>query len=240
MAPVPGTEGTDEYVGRMGSLVVAVLPLALGAAVSPTLLAMQLLVLTGTSHRLSRAWAMTLGAALVLGAFSVLCVTALQRVRPHHSGHKSATDAAVLLVSGGLLALLALRSLNRRPTVGEKQPSRITARLGSASAGWFVGVGALGMVVNFSTLLLVLPAVHEITHSTAATGAKVVVFAVLYVIVLLPVLAPVLLVTVLGSGADRTLEATHDWVGAHTRTIGIVIEVVFACYLVVKGVRALP
>jgi len=197
-------------------------------------------VLTGTTHRLSRAWSLTLGAALVLGAFSVLCVTALQRIRPHHGTHRSATDAAVLLVSGTLLALLAVRSLIRRPTVGERQPSTIAGRLGTASTGWFVGVGALGMVVNFSTLLLVLPAIHEITHSTASDASKVVVFAVLYVIVLVPVLVPVLLVTVLGSGADRLLDATHTWVGAHSRTIGVVIEVVFAVYLVVKGFRALP
>jgi len=224
----------------MGSLLVAVLPLALGAAVSPTLLAVQLLVLTGTTHRLGRAWALTLGAALVLGAFSLLCVTALQRVRPHHAGHRSATDAAVLLASGALLGLLALRSLVHHPTVGERQPSKVAGRLDTASTVWFVGVGALAMVVNFSTLLLVLPAMHEITHSTASTGAEVAVFVVLYVIVLLPVLAPVLLVTVLGSGADRALDASHAWVGAHSRTIGVVIEVVFAVYLVVKGVNALP
>ncbi len=224
----------------MGSLLVAVLPLALGAAVSPTLLAVQLLVLTGTTDRLARAWALALGAALVLGAFCVLCVTALQRVRPHHGTHTSVPDAVVLLGSGALLGLLALRSLLRHPTVGERQPSRIAERLGTAPTGWFVGVGALGMVVNFSTLLLVLPAVHEITHSTAAFPTKAVVFAVLYVIVLLPVLVPVALVAVLGAGADPALEATHRWVGAHSRTIGTVIEAVFAVYLVAKGVRALP
>jgi len=237
---VPGADGVGEYVGPMGSLLVAVLPLALGAAISPTLLAVQLLVLSGKTHRLARAWALTLGAALVLGAFSVLCVTALQRVRPHHAGHKSATDAAVLLASGGLLALLALRSLVRRPTLGEQQPSKVATRLATAPTGWFVGVGALGMVVNFSTLLLVLPAVHEITRSTATATAKVVAFVVLDVIVLAPVLVPVLLVTVLGSGADRALDATHRWVAAHSRMIGVVIEAVFAVYLIARGVKALP
>ena len=224
----------------MGSLLVAVLPLALGAAVSPTLLALQLLVLSGPTHRMARAWSLVLGSALVLGVFSLLCVTALQRIRPHHSGHKSATDAAVLIGSGVLLGLLALRSRIRRPTPGEQQPSRITARLGTASTGWFVGVGALGMVVNFSTLLLVVPAVHEITHSSADTTTKVTVFLVLYVIVLLPVLAPVVLAQVLGARADHALDATHQWVGRNARAIGTAIEAVFAVYLVVKGVRAAP
>ncbi len=228
------------YVLAMGSLLVAVLPLALGAAVSPTLLALQLLVLSGSTHGLARAWALALGAALVLGAFSVLCVTALQRVRPHHAGHRSATDAAVLLASGALLGLVAVRSLVRRPTVGERHTSRIAGHLETAPTGWFVGVGAVGMVVNFSTLLLVLPAVHEITHAAAPSTAKVVAFLVLYVVVLLPVLLPVGLATALGARADGLLDATNVWIGRHARTIGIAVELVFAVYLVVKGVRSLP
>ena len=228
------------YVELMGSLLMTVLPLALGAAVSPTLLALQLLVLTGTTHRLARAWALTLGATLTLGIFSVLCVTALSRIRPHHEAHKSAGEAAVLLVSGVLLAAVAIRSLVHRPTAGEQHSSKIAQRLTTAPTAWFLGVGAVGMLVNFSTLLLVLPAVHEITHSSADTASKAVVFAVMFVIVLLPVLVPVLLVTVLGTGADRTLDATHAWVTRNGRTIGTVIEGVFAVYLVVKGLRALP
>jgi hypothetical protein len=223
----------------MGNLLAVVLPLALGAAISPTLLALQLLVLSGGGHKLARAWALAGGAALVLAAFSLLCVTALSRLRPHH-GHKSPTDAAVLILSGVLLGALAVRSRIRTPTVGEKHTPRIGERLTSASSIWFLGVGAVGMVVNFSTLLLVLPAVHEITHSGAAPSDKVTAFVVLYVIVLLPVLAPVVLAQVLGGRADHALDATHRWVGRNSRTIGTVIEAVFAVYLIVKGVRAIP
>ena len=75
----------------MGPLLAAVLPLALGAAISPTLLALQLLVLSGTTHRLARAWALVAGSALVLAAFSLLCVTALSRVRPGHGTSRPPT-----------------------------------------------------------------------------------------------------------------------------------------------------
>jgi len=227
------------YGGPMGQLLVAVLPLALGAAVSPTLMALQLLVLSGPTHRLARAWSLTLGAALVLGAFSVLCFTALDHLRPHHA-HKSATDAAVLLGSGVLLAALAVRSRLKKPTTGENHSDRTAGRLATAGTPWFIGVGALGMVVNFSTLLLVLPAVHEIAHSSAGTTAKAVVFGVLYVIVLLPVLIPVLGATILGRRADPALDATHRWVARNARTVATVIEGVFAVYLVVKGIKAVP
>jgi hypothetical protein len=223
----------------MGSSLAPVLPLALGAAISPTLLALQLLILSGTTHRLARAWALVAGSALVLAAFCVLCLTALARAQSGH-GHKSATDATVLIGSGVLLGALAVRSRIRRPTAGEQHTSRISQRLATASSAWFVGVGAVGMVVNFSTLLLVLPAVHEIVRSDADSTAKAVTFVVMYVIVLLPVLVPVVLAQALGSRADHALDATHRWVGRNARTIGTVIEAVFAVYLVVKGVRAAP
>ena len=200
----------------MGNLLAAVLPLALGAAVSPTLLALQLLVLSGGAHRLVRAWALATGAALVLAAFSLVCVTALARVRPHH-GHKSATDATILIASGVLLGALAIRSRIRKPTVGERHTSRISDRLTVAPSVWFVGVGAVGMVVNFSTLLLVLPAVHEITHSTADTTAKATVFVVLYVIVLLPVLVPVVAAQLLGARGRTapSMRRTGGWGATH-------------------------
>lgn len=223
----------------MGNLLAAVLPLAVGAAVSPTLLALQLIVLSSPTSRLARAWALVAGSALVLAACSLLCATALARVRPSH-GHKSVTDAVVLIASGVLLAGLAIRSRVRRPTVGERHTSKISERLTTAPPSWFVGVGAVGMVVNFSTLLLVLAAVHEITHSTADTTARAAAFVVLYLIVLLPVLVPVVAAQVLGDRADHALDVTHRWVGRNARTIGTVIEAVFAVYLVVKGVRAVP
>jgi len=55
-----------------------------------------------------------------------------------------------------------------------------------------------------------------------------------------PVPVPVVLAAVLGSGADRMLDVTHEWVGQNARTIGTVIEAVFAVYLIVKGIRAIP
>ena len=223
----------------MGSLVIAVLPLALGAAISPTLLALQLLVLSGGGNKLARAWALAAGAALVLAAFSLVCATALSRLRPHH-GHRSVTDATVLIASGVLLGALAVRSRMRKPTVGENHTSETGGRLASASSLWFLGVGAVGMVVNFSTLLLVLAAVHEITRSSAGSTDKVVAFVLLYLIVLLPVLVPVVLAQLLGGRADHALDVTHRWVVQNSRTIGTVIEAVFAVYLIVKGVRAIP
>ncbi len=223
----------------MGSLLATVLPLALGAAISPTLLALQLLVLASPTRRLSRGWALAAGAALVLGGLSLLGFTVLSQL--HQAGHHhSVHDAVIAFVAAGLLGLLALRSLHRRPTPGEEHKERTAGRLANASTFWFVGVGVVGMVVNFSTLVLFLAALHEINRSAASTGARAVTFAVLLVVTLVPVVVPVGLVSILGERADRPLSAAYSFVSRHARTIGIGVEVVFAAYLVWKGLGELP
>ena len=220
--------------------MAAVLPLAVGAAISPTLLALQLLVLTGAHQPRARAWALAAGAALVLGAFSVLGLTVLDHLRPAEHDHHSLRGALIMFIAGGLLALLAVRALIRRPTSAEQHQSRSTGRLDTAPTYWFVGVGAVGMVVNFSTLVLFIPALHEITRSSADLAARVLVFAVLFVITLLTVLLPVGLVTVFGARATPVLQSTHTFVTRHSRQIGVAIEVVFAAYLIGRGFGELP
>ncbi len=234
-----GRRDDPGYVAPMGALLASTLPLALGAAISPTLFALQLMVLSGRTKRLARGWALAAGAAVILGAFAVLCVTLLDRLHQathHHSVH----DAVIDFVAAGLLVALAARSLHHRPTAGEENKERTEGRLTSAPTFWFFGIGAIGMVVNFSTLVLFLAAMHEITRSAVGTTGRVVDFAVVYVVTLLPVLVPVGLVAALGERADPPLRATHAFVADHGRSIGITVEVVFAVYLAVKGVGELP
>jgi hypothetical protein len=92
------------------------------------------------------------------------------------------------------------------------------------------------MLVNFSTLVLFLPAVREIEHSSVDVAEKVVVWLIITVIALLPVLLPVTLVALLGTRADPLLARLNAFVGRHARTIAIAIELVFAVVLAWKGI----
>jgi Sap, sulfolipid-1-addressing protein len=224
----------------MAALLASVLALAIGAAISPTLLALQLVVLTGATKPRARAWALAAGSALTLAGFSLLGLTVLDHLHPHEHDHHSLRGAVIMFVAAGLMAGLAVRALLKRPTPAEQHTSRTAARLQDAPTLWFVAVGAVGMVLNFSTLVLYLPALHEITRSPVGLLGRSTAFGVLYLVTLLPVLMPVGLVTVLGARADPVLDTTHAFVTRHARQIGIVIEVVFALYLVARGVGELP
>jgi Sap, sulfolipid-1-addressing protein len=224
----------------MAALVLSVLPLAIGAAISPTLLALQLLVLTGATQPIARAWALVAGSALVLALFSILGLTVLDHLHPAEPNHHSVRGAVIMFTAAGLLVSLAVRSLLHRPMPAEEHGSRTAERLATAPTYWFVGAGAIGMVVNFSTLVLFVPALHEITRSSVGLVGRALAFVLLFVIVLLPVLVPVVLVSVLGERAQPALEAVHGFVARHARHIGIALELVFAFYLVARGVGELP
>jgi len=222
----------------MGSLLAIVIPLALGAAISPTLFALEVLILSGRRHPVARAWALAGGAAAILIAFSVLGLTVLQNLHSGHH-HRSRADATIDLVAGALLALLAARALHPRKTAAESHRDRARRRLADTPTILFVGVGGAGMLVNFSTLLLFLPALHEISRSSVSLAGKAATLLTLLVITLLPVLIPVTLVVMLGRRASPLLDRLNTFVGGHSRQITVGIEMLFAVVLIWKGIAEL-
>jgi hypothetical protein len=104
----------------------------------------------------------------------------------------------------------------------------------------FWGLVAFAMLVNFSTLVLFLAALHQISHSSIDLVEKAVVGVILILIALLPVLLPVLLVTTLGHRADPVLLRVNEFVGSHARQITAGIEILFCVLLIFKGIGELP
>jgi hypothetical protein len=219
------------------SLLASVLPLAFGAAVSPTLFALEVLVLSGRQHPVSRAWAVAGGASAVLALYALLGLTLLSHLSRRH-GHSPA-GAAIDLAAAFTLALLAFRALHRRPTVAERHRKRTTSRIVTAATFSFAGIGALAMLLNFSTIVLFFPALHEISRSSVNLADKVIAGLVLVVITLLPVIIPVAMVVMLGKRAGPILARLNKFVGGHARQITATIEILFCILLAWRGIGQL-
>lgn len=217
----------------MGHLLAIVLPLALGAAVSPTLLALQLLTLSRPQRPLARAWAVAAGAALVLAGYGVLAF-ALAR-STGGSGSPDEAGAIVKLVAAVLLLALGARQL--RAPARDAPPKR--ERTPAHPLRQSFALGAAVMLTNFSTIVLFFPATHEIGVDDAALGAKVVAFALLYVVTLAPALGPPLVVTLMGARATPLLERLNRFFTARRRAIGAGICFLFAALLGAAGLHAL-
>ena len=213
----------------MISLLVKVLPLAFGAAISPTLLTVVVLLLAGAKSR-RPAVAFAAGTAVLsvaIGA-AVLLVFRSALDAPHHvTGHRG---AVVDMIFGGLLLALAARAVASTPRPKEPKPRHLLG----VGAAFVLGLGI--MASNFSSLVLYLAALKEIVRADATTSVAVVVTGVFITVMLLPVELPLLLTVVAPRSADRLLGCIGETVTRHSRTITIVVLVGFGAYLFLKGI----
>jgi hypothetical protein len=215
----------------MGNLLAIVLPLALGAAISPTVLALQLLTLSRPTAPLARSWAVAAGCALVLAGLSVVALLVAKSTGG--SGSPSEAGGIVKLVAAVLLLAVGVRQLRRAPAAAAKPEHASRRPLRQSFA-----LGAAMMLSNFSTIVLYFPAVHAIGISDAALDAKVLAFVLLFPITLLAAIGPPLVVTLMGARATPALERLNGFFGAHRRGIGATICFAFAALLAATGLHA--
>ncbi len=216
----------------MGKTLAIVLPLALGAAVSPTLLTLQLLILAGVRDQKKRAWAMAAGSAIVLLAFMAILAT-LARGLEIGSEHQDAIERGVKLVAAALLVLLGLRSLRHR----HDPPKPRSEKLQEAKPRLFFGVGAGAMAGNASSLVLVLAATHITVTSGLPDDQQTALLAIVFVFTMLPVVLPVMAATVMGSRADPVLMKMNHFTTTYTHQINAGIAFFFAALLVYSAIR---
>lgn len=219
----------------MGELLTKVIPLSIGAAFSPTVLALELLILSGKRPR-ARSTAFLAGILLVFAG-----LTALGLVLSHTSSTSPAQEAitkTVDVVAGALLLLLALGTIFRSlahdsvaPVGGENKDTRTPGLL----SAFLLGIAI--MVSNFSTILLYLPAMRSISAATISDIDKVLVVAIAFFIAA----APILLIYGFATGFPRIatppLNRLRAWIDQHQKTIGIAVEVIFGAYLIVKALQ---
>ena len=211
----------------MTSLLAKVLPLAAGAAVSPTVFAAVVLVLSGAVRPLARAGGLAVGAAVPL---VVLAAVGLIGFRHAGAGDQLRISPVVDLVFGVLLLLLAVRAW-RRPA-GGGHPSRLL----SAGPAVCVLLGVGLMLTNFSTLALFVPLVKEVAiASSVGLAAQLAVLAASLVIALVAVWLPLLLYALSPERSRALLGTVSAATRRHSRAVGVGICLVFGVYLCVKA-----
>ena len=203
----------------MPSLVLAIIPFGLGAAINPTALTVELLILTGKRQPKARAWAYVLGFTVVLIGFIALFVTLLGRFTPPAQTGRSLVATVIDIALVALLLGLGIRQLRPAKTTAERHQSRVAARLQSGGLPTYVVVGMVAMLTDFTTLVFLLPAAHEVARSTDPWEVKQLALLVLVVIALIPLLLPALGLTLLGRRADAFLARTNAFVTRYPRQI---------------------
>ncbi len=218
----------------MGDLLAHVLPLALGAAISPTILILNLMLLSDATYGRVRSAVFTLGAGIVLAGFSVFAYVVIKPVSTAQA-QPNAFFGWLDLVAGLALLGLGVRALVTPP----KPPKDPSAKAQAAAhAGEWFAVGAGAMLTNFSTLVLYLPAVKDVAVSTVDTLQKIAVVVLLWTITMALAWVPLLAVVVFGDRAVEPLRKLRAAITAHQKTVAAVVSFAFGIYLGVKGIGA--
>ena len=213
----------------MGRLLSQVVPLALGAAISPVLFVLTLTTLTG-ARPLVRGLALTAGAAVplvVIGSFAFAIGGSL------HASHT--TKAAIDLALGVLLVLVAVRALAKGPA--EPKPPDGPKHTAGPVRSFALGFAA--MITNVTTLALYLPAMKLIATSHVSRADRALAHVIVALITLAPAAVPVALVAVAPGSSRRVLGAVSRFMTDHRRAIPVVLGFGFGAWLIVKGLAAL-
>ncbi len=213
----------------MGTLLSQVIPLALGAAISPVLFLLTLTTLSG-ERPLVRGLALTAGAAVplvLLGAFAFAISGKL-----HTS---SSTKAVVDLALGGVLLLVGVRGLVR--PASDPKAEEESKRPAGPARSFALGCGA--MLVNVTTLALYIPAMKLIATSHVSDADRALAHVIVLLITLAPAALPVALVAVAPGPSRRLLASLGAFMTEHRRAIPVILGFAFGAWLIVKGLAAL-
>lgn len=199
-------------------LFLQVLPLALAAGMSPTFLAMQVVVLTSPAPgALRRGWALALGSMSMLLLITFGGVSLLSALPEPHLNGSSWVQVGLFALGGVALLGVAVVMHSRPP--GHRDG--VLDKLVDAEPPFIFGAGALRLAVNASTLALYIPALHVISTSGANIVAKGLAFVMLFLITELAVLGPVVAVTIAGDRAKPVLTRIHEAFEQRSRSITV-------------------
>ncbi len=208
------------------------LPLALGAAISPILVTVSVLLLASGAHAKARAAVYLAGVVAVLLALGIAGLVLFNDTVAKHTTSSNDTSDWISLIAGIILLVMFIRGVARRnrpqkerkPLVGEKP-----------ALGKMFLTGCVMMLINFSSIVLYIPMLKEVARAQIAEAEKVEVLLVSIVIISVTAWFPLVLDIVLPKSSQRVLEAINHWTTKYSRTITNCILLIFGVYLIVKG-----
>lgn len=222
----------------MNELIARVLPLALAGAISPTVLAVVLVVLSEKRYPKLRGLAFLAGTTTVVVAISLLVVFVLGSAVPD-SQKGSDSDLSGYIDLGFSVLLLALAAFTFSRRNHPHKEHHDSSKEPGARLSRFYAIGAAIMLLNFTTLAVFLPALKEIAIDKVSEADRIAALVVVDVIVLTPAWLPVLLYLVSPRLARKVLDPLNDLLLRHRVAVGVGICLVFAAYLAYLGIKAI-
>ena len=213
-------------------LIAEVVPLGIGAAFTPSLLAMQLLVCSGDPWR-RRALAILAGNAVAFGIFGLLVILGFSQLPLMAAGRN--VGGLVRLIAGVCCLAAAVYLFIPHPTLQARVEGSVQGYVARASAWAFLGIAFAFSIKDVSSFVMLVPALHDIAVEPHLPS-KVVALAVLYALALSPVLVPPVLRLLLDRRAHDPMQRLYRFTMDHQFPLVGGVAALIGGYLVVSGV----
>jgi len=213
------------------NLFIEILPMGLGAAVSPVMLALVFIVLMKGKPK--NVLAFMLGALIVFLAVTALSIFASNYFSSHSSGAGNLGHWVDVLL-GVILIFLGIRSKDRKKDKKHQESASGKQSL----TEWFI-IGFLTNLVNFTTFIFLIEGGKMIAIDQGSHASKVVSFSYLMLMSLLPAWLPLILYVADQKEAKKILDPINAYFKKSGATIAVYIYVILGIYLIYKGGAAL-
>lgn len=223
-------------MGLLGLIGQTIL-LGVAAALTPSLLALQVMVCSQDPWR-RRALAVAVGgssAFLFVGGLLLLGFTQL----PEHSGTASTTMIALRIVAAVVLIVLAVVLFLPHPALQGRLDRDISGYVKRASPWVFLGIAFALSIKDVSSFVMLAPAIHDIAVSGVDLVIEALLLVLLFALALSPVLAPPVARLMFGHRADEAFGSVYRFTLKHQFPIMGAVAAVIGLYLGITGVAML-
>jgi hypothetical protein len=226
----------------MGTSFLTVLPLALGGAISPMILLLQLATLASRWHPVARSLVVLMANAVVVTVITVVVVVTDHRtaVGGTPPGTSEVVGAWIRVILALLLLATAVRlALQTHTDTTEPPAENVDATPQPVRPTRYFLLGVAAMVSNATTIVLLIPAMHDVAIAGLAGSEEIVLYLLVAAIVLLPSYLPLVALGAMGRRGPAVLAHLSEWLRVHNRDVGIAVSLGFAIYLGWTGFAAL-
>ena len=215
-----------------------VIPLGIGAAFTPSLLALSILV-SGQDQWRKRAAALAAGSILAFGLFGVLIIFGFRKLPLPEVDGSDWFGALVRLLAAAVLAVSAIYLFIPHPVLQKRVESRIQSYVQNSSLVMMFAIAFLLSIKDVSSFVMLVPALHDIAVCPNFIEAGVA-LVVLYTLALSPVLTPIAVRLFFDKGSRDPMQKLYRFTMDHQFQIVGFVAVILSAYLAVTGWHQLP
>lgn len=215
--------------------MLEVIPLGIAAAITPGLIALQIIVVSGPKWGV-RALAVFAANALAFAIVAAVLLLGLAQL-PDAGTDKHDAYPVIRIIAAIILFLCALFFLLPHPRLLAKSKAALQGVEGRAKPWEFAALAFYFSITDLSSFAVMAPAMHDVTVSSAALIIQGFFILLFFVFALMATWTPPVLRVVLGSRAVRVLNGIYSFVINRQFQILAAMCAGFGIYLLITGLN---